>query len=263
MKKIRKIRYLIIVLTFLFMGKNVKSQVYDTIINLSWEKPIQLKKNQILRPENVSKHAYLFEYDQTDFKVYFWVEYEGMIDSVNEIHKFIIYEYDGTKPDSFYYFVVKGGKLDIDINNYQVDCALSRFIGIKTKNKDFTLLLFNYPFAKAEYFTDNICEAFDKENYRLVTAVEFNKNAPDICPIGEYPDVYIKIEYIVNSNDVYKITIQDDNSKFHTANYKLKSEKYRDNSVKPKYPFYFKYYNIDEKRIYLLDKGFYLEQISE
>ena len=124
-------KYLVLII-FIISLCHVYSQ--DETMSIQWDKPIN--DGLIIRPLNVSNHAYLFESDQVNFKAYYWVEYLGNVDSVNNIHKIRQYEKDGHKYENYYYFVLEQDKdFSVDTNEYKVSDVLSKVMTVESSEK--------------------------------------------------------------------------------------------------------------------------------
>src|SRR5688572_12001203 len=89
-------------------SNKISAQQLDTIITKSWTPKQAPPKDSIVRPSNVASHAYLAESDQDHFKLYMWMEYGGLVDTVNNIHKISMYDWDGKNRDEDYYMLIDG-----------------------------------------------------------------------------------------------------------------------------------------------------------
>lgn len=211
----------------------------------------------LTRPENVVEHAYLFESDQDGYSVFFWVEYAGLVDSINKVHKLHVYESNGLSIETGYYFVVKQSEgFNVDLKDYKVNNAITSIITIQSDGKNCQLARFNYPSIDNDYVTDIPCLAENKDDFILLTAYEDNRKRPDICTIKSAMDVFVNID-LINDKE-YNVTFQNEFGKFYKRQYSLKAIE----DKKPNLPFKLKYYHINSKRIYLVDENFYLEMVN-
>lgn len=248
--------YICLLISFMLNSFNAHSQ--NETMTIEWEKPVN--GDFIIRPLNVCKHAYLFESDQVNFKAYYWVEYVEELG--NNIHKLRIYEKDGYKYETKYYFNldIENG-FTVDTNDYAVESAISNVIRIKSGEKSTQLYLFNYNAEDDSYKANIGFRGSDKNKYSLVTALEDNTyygKVPNVCKLGHEMDVWISVEN--NDNERYNVIIQDEFGKFNKASYLLKS-KCETDSI-PSYPFHLKYYHINTGNIYLIKQDWWLEKIK-
>lgn len=246
-------KYILVIAMLLAITNLVKAQEQYFI----HQKKSEPQGEPLSRPENVAEHAYLFESDQDGYIVFFWVEYAGIVDSINKVHKLRVYESNGISLETGYYFVVKQNEgFNVDLKEYKVDNAITSIITIQSKGKSCQLARFNYPAIDNDYATDIPCLAENKEDFILLAAYEDNRKRPDICSIKPAMDVFVSIDQI--NEEEYKVTLQNEFGKFYKLRYSLKAIE----DKKPNYPLKLKYYHVNSKRIYLVDEDFYLEVIN-
>lgn len=211
------------------------------------------------RPKNIMEHAYLYkEIEGTRIRNYFWVEFAGLVDSINEILKLNIYNGNGIFLYSNYLAVLNETKsVYIDTLNYQIFGGIpsDAIILINTLNKRYETISFFYPEKIWEIYNPFSEEKESFNEIRIITENHINPSYSDYTLDGE---LYIKVNQI---DSIYNVIITLDMKNFERRTYRLENFENLISSM-PKFPFQFKYYNSDNKRIYLLDKGYYLEFVK-
>jgi hypothetical protein len=214
-----------------------------------------IHKDSITRPTNVAWHANLWEEKLDDFFQYSWLEYGGLVDSINDIHKIINFSHDGKTSSIGYYAVINNSKdiLKVNLKNYKIASPSGRVIDFINDGKKYDLILFNF-FENDGLTGGPICTAKDKHKYTLVTSIN-----SDLSP---EMDVYIRIDKHLMNDDFYEVTIENEDHDFFSGLYKISKINQFYKSHNPSYPFKLKYYEIDTHRIYLIEKGYFLELVQ-
>ncbi|MDA3911065.1 MAG: hypothetical protein PF448_06895 [Bacteroidales bacterium] len=205
------------------------------------------QEKSIKKPSNISESATLFLYNAKGDQIPFWVEYAGVVDSINSIHNIVIYNREGGLFSDNYYLVIKGPKSFRVDSTCNYSSALSRVIGIKSEQDSITLLSINY------YGDKNIIN----NDFMLISSVKYNKNAPDICPLSPNGDIEIKLKSLNHLIKVGFVNMHGDIvHRYYILRYKNKIVSLNDYEEKIKVS----YYNSDNQRIYLLNQQSYLDR---
>jgi hypothetical protein len=208
------------------------------------------------RPLNVSKHAYMFKYFWTEnsYKIY-WIEISE-IDTINKVIRYILYNEDGTKQKEKYMFLVKYElPLHIDTLDYKFSGGIitEASIGLSIGDKEYIGIDFDFH-PMDELIFNPISNK--KEKFWFIRAIKKNINAPQITPYVPDEKVGIIIEMIDSVR--FNVTIREKYKVVNKYMYKLVC---KNKSIS--YPFNFKYFDRENKRIYLYNEGCYLECLKE
>ncbi len=142
--------------------------------------------------------------------------------------------------------------MNVNLQNYQIEYP-GPFPVLTTNGKAYDLLLFRYLHNDVYNEEDNYCLAPDRDKYMIITCIQYKSMLYS-------DDVFIKIENHKSKKEIYEVIVWDSYGKFTSSMYRLNKDEIG-GAERPNCPFKLKYYDLDTKRIYILDKGYYLEVV--